>query len=87
MPKYHKKRRGVSYKKRLIEVNRIYDAYAHTGLSNREIWLRYIYPVFGISERTFYNLLKASAKEENTLSQELQMELKFEPINYVSPFA
>ena len=29
------------------------------GLSNREIWRRFIYPRFFISERTLYNMLKA----------------------------
>lgn len=54
------KRLGVSYQKRVEEVNRIYDKYAKSGLSNREIWRRYIYPVYGISERTLYSMLKAS---------------------------
>jgi hypothetical protein len=55
-----RRRRGVSYKKRVLEVNRIYGEHVPTGLSNREIWVRYIYPVYGISERTFYNILNAS---------------------------
>lgn len=87
MTKYSKKRQAVSYKKRLMEVNRIYEAYARSGLPNRAIWLRYIYPAFGICERTFYNLLKASAREENLLSDDQQMTLQFAPINYVSPFS
>ena len=49
------KRHGVSYQKRVVEVNRIYDHYASHGVPNREIWRRYIYPVYAISERTFYN--------------------------------
>lgn len=53
------KRRGKSYAKRVADVNAIYDKYVKTGLSNREIWRRYIWPVYGISERTMYNLLKA----------------------------
>ena len=57
----NKKRSGRSYAKRVADVNRIYDTYVRTGLSNREIWRRYVYPQYGISERTFYNLLKASA--------------------------
>lgn len=57
-----KKRPGISYKKRVADANRIYDQYARQGLPNREIWLRYIYPVYGVSERTFYNLLKAPTK-------------------------
>lgn len=52
------RRRGVSYAKRVADINLIYDNYVKTGLSNREIWRRYIYPVYGISERTLYNMLK-----------------------------
>lgn len=59
-----KKRRGISYKKRVADVNRIYDIHAHRGLSNREIWRRYIYPQYGMTERTFYNLLKAPQNPE-----------------------
>lgn len=55
-----KKRNGRSYAKRVADINEIYDMYVKTGLSNREIWKRYVYPRFGVSERTFYNLLKAS---------------------------
>ncbi|MCR4699745.1 MAG: hypothetical protein K5757_02155 [Bacteroidaceae bacterium] len=55
-----KKRKGKSYAKRVADINLIYDTYVKTGLPNREIWKRYIYPKYGISERTFYNLLKAS---------------------------
>lgn len=56
------KKPGISYQKRVAEINRIYDRHAHKGIPNREIWRRYIYPVYGISERTFYNLLKAPLK-------------------------
>lgn len=55
-----KKRRGRSYKKRVLEINRIFGEHVKSGLSNREIWLRYIYPVYAISERTFYNILNAT---------------------------
>lgn len=54
------KKRDMSYLKRVEEVNRIYDRHARSGLSNREIWRRYIYPVFYISERTFYNMMNAT---------------------------
>ena len=64
------KRRGVSYQKRVEEINRIYDQNAKRGLPNREIWRRYVYPVYGISERTFYNLLNASAEEKNQIADE-----------------
>lgn len=56
------KKPGKSYQKRVSDINRIYDRHAKTGIPNREIWLRYIYPVYGICERTFYNLLKAPTK-------------------------
>ncbi len=61
-----KRRRGVSYRKRVADINRIYDEHVQSGLSNREIWLRYIYPVFAVSERTFYNILKATARLTDT---------------------
>ena len=55
-----KKRKGRSYAKHVADINEIYDMYVKTGLPNCEIWKRYVYPRFGVSERTFYNLLKAS---------------------------
>lgn len=64
------KRRGVSYKKRVEDINRIYDRYVKSGVPNREIWRRYIYPVYGITERTFYNTLNADAKEKNHIADE-----------------
>jgi hypothetical protein len=57
------RRRGVSYQKRVHDINEIYDRYAKTGLSNREIWRRYIWPTYMISERTLYNLLKAPERD------------------------
>lgn len=54
-------KRGMSYRKRVEDINRIYDRHARSGLSNREIWRRYIYPVYAISERTFYNIMNATA--------------------------
>ncbi len=54
-----KRHRGCSYIKRVKEVNEIYDRHARSGLSNREIWRRHIYPVYGISEKTFYNYVNA----------------------------
>jgi hypothetical protein len=55
--------KGISRALRIKEVNEIYDLYARTGLSNREIWRRYIYPRFGITEATFYNYLSAPFQE------------------------
>lgn len=60
------KRHGQSYEKRIADINRIYDQYAKSGLPNREIWRRYIYPAYAISERTFYNLLKASSVHQES---------------------
>lgn len=71
------KRRGVSYKKRVEEINRIYDQHIKSGLSNREIWRRYIYPVYGISERTFYNILNASADVRNEIKEDTRQLLLF----------
>ena len=65
-------RHGVSYKKRVTDINRIYDQYARTGLSNREIWRRYIYPVYGITERTLYDILKASSNPNNQVPADTQ---------------
>lgn len=59
-----KKRKGKSYAKRIADINQIYDTYVRTGLPNREIWKRYVYPKYGICERTFYNLLKASSNPQ-----------------------
>lgn len=53
--------KGCSYVKRVKEVNEIYDEYSKSGLSNRAIWRRYIWPVYGISEKTFYNYINAGA--------------------------
>lgn len=71
------KRSGVSYQKRVEEVNRIYYREAKRGVPNREIWRRYIYPVYGVSERTFYNMLKASAETRNTIADETRQLLLF----------
>lgn len=67
------KRRGVSYQKRVTDINRIYDDHAKRGVPNREIWRRYVYPVYGISERTFYNILNASSDPKNEVPKELDL--------------
>lgn len=64
------RRRGVSYKKRVEEINRIYDREVRRRIPNREIWRRFIYPVYGITERTFYNILNASADERNRIADD-----------------
>lgn len=72
------KRRGASYQKRVADINRIYDRYAKLGIPNREIWRRFVYPVYAISERTFYNLLSASCSSKNDVPEDIQMYLKFD---------
>lgn len=72
------KRSGVSYQKRVADVNRIYDTHVKEGLSNREIWRRFIYPLYGMSERTFYNLLKALSNPKNELPEGVQLEIQWE---------
>ncbi len=67
-----KKRRGDSYRKRCIDINRIYDEHIKSGLSNREIWRRYIYPQYRISERTLYNLLNASVDQQENIPEDMQ---------------
>lgn len=51
--------RGESYKHRVLEINAIYDKYAKSGLSNREIIRLHIWPIYPISEKTFYNMVNA----------------------------
>ena len=68
--------KGCSYARRVVEVNAIYDEYAKTGLSNREIWRRYIYPIYGITEKTFYNYINAAANHKVAQKvNELQLSL------------
>ncbi|SEF48377.1 hypothetical protein SAMN05216354_0623 [Xylanibacter ruminicola] len=71
-------RRGVSYQKRVEDINRIYDQHRRSGLTNAEIWRRYIYPRFGISQRTLYNILSAPAKESSQVPKEMWLFLDFE---------
>lgn len=72
---------GCSYALRVKEINRIYDEHARSGLSNREILRRYIWPKYKICEKTFYNLINASASDSVALSikrmeeQETQLRL------------
>ncbi len=65
-----RKRRGYSYCKRVADINRIYDEHIKDGLSNREVWRRYIYPIYAISERTFYNILASSADPRKALPED-----------------
>lgn len=70
-------RRGVSFQKRVADVTRIYDEHSKSGLSNREIWRRYIYPIYGISERTFYNIMKVSEEPRLEIPGSVQLLLDF----------
>lgn len=78
MRRDHQKRPGLSYLRRVAEVNEIYDKYVRTGLSNREIWRRYIYPRFMISERCFYKLLKASVRLDEQTTRVIEPYLNFD---------
>jgi len=49
---------GISYQMRVKAVNAIFDKHIRDGVSNRYIWRTYIYPIYGISERTLYKYLK-----------------------------
>ena len=71
-------RRGLSYKKRVADINSIYDRYAKLGISNREIWRRYIYPHYAISERQLYNILNASADSRNEIPVDDELFLQFD---------
>ncbi len=77
---YRERKRGKSYALRIEAVNRVYEKYRSQGLSNREIWYRHIYPVYGICERTFYNLLKASIRTGLTYDRPQSQSL-FDDIN------
>lgn len=72
------KRHGVSFLKRVEDINRIYDEQIKRGLTNREIWRRYIYPVFGLSERQFYNVLKAPSVAKNHIADDCRQLLLFD---------
>jgi len=58
--------KGRSYLKRVEDINRIYNEHIRDGLSNREILRRYIRPIYPISEATFYNILNAEVKIEES---------------------
>jgi len=72
------RRRGVAYQKRVLDINRIYDEHAKSGLSNREIWRRFVYPRYGICERTFYNMLTAPAMKTIVIPKETELFLNFD---------
>ena len=55
---------GRSYARRVADILRIYDEHARSGLSNREILRQFIYPVYPICEKTFYNIINASSRRD-----------------------
>lgn len=61
MKKNRTKITGCSYEFRVEDIVRIYDEHAKSGLSNRGILRRYIWPKYHICEKTFYNIINASA--------------------------
>lgn len=58
----HRKIVGRSYLYRVDDILRIYDEHSRSGLSNREILRRYVWPKYHICEKTFYNIINASAE-------------------------
>ena len=59
---------GRSYVHRVSSIVRIYDEHSRDGLSNREILRRYI------CERTFYNIINASA-DDRIISKQKEMQM------------
>ena len=70
MKKSRRKIVGRSYVHRVSEIIRIYDEHEKSGLTNREILRRYIWPIYPICERTFYNIINASADDHIIRQQE-----------------
>ncbi len=76
MKKGRRKIVGRMYAQRVSDVLRIYEEHEKSGLSNREILRRYIWPRYHMCEKTFYNLINASADPKIQAQQkELQMSL------------
>ena len=72
----HRKIVGRSYAKRVLEINRIVDKYSKLGYPNRTILRMYIRPLYPICEKTFYNIVNASADPRIIRQQEeLQLDL------------
>lgn len=70
MKKNRSKIVGCSYAYRVEDIVRIYDENSRSGLSNREILRRYIWPKYHICEKTFYNIINASADPRIIRQQE-----------------
>ena len=79
MKRRKKRIQGLSYAQRVADINRIYDQHARSGLSNREILRRFIWPRYHISEKTFYNMINASAHPDVVDKiEQLQLSLDFD---------
>ena len=74
MKKHRQNIPGLSYVYRVAEIVAVYDEHSRSGLSNREILRRYIWTKHHICERTFYNIINASATER-IQSQHRQLSL------------
>lgn len=48
---------GKSYEMRVIKIVKIINKYSALGVDNRTILRKYIYPEFGICEKTMYNYI------------------------------
>ena len=70
MKKNRSKIVGCSYAFRVEDIVRIYDEHSRSGLSTREILRRYIWPKSHICEKTFYNIINASADPKVIRCQE-----------------
>lgn len=73
MKKNRSKIVGCSYAFRVEDIVRIYDEHSRSGLSNREILRRYIWPKYHICEKTFYNIINASA-DPRVICQQAELE-------------
>ena len=83
MKKNRTKITGCSYAFRVEDIVRIYDEHARSGLSNREILRRYIWPKYHICEKTFYNIINASVDPRIIRRQEeMKRQLSLFSISY-----
>ncbi len=54
----------TNYLKKVLLIQEIYKTNSNRGIPNSVIWSAYVYPIFMISERTFYNYLGINARSE-----------------------
>ena len=71
------KRHGVSYQKRVADINRIYDQYVKTGVPNRKFGGGTYILCMVLVSVLFYNILNASADPRNDLPEDTQLFFKF----------